>query len=66
LAGSASTIRPKASQSSVEEIERIESEQSGDLVTLLRIAQALRFADALMEVLKPPLASLDEIERRKS
>jgi hypothetical protein len=53
----------KASQSSVEVTARIESGQSGDLLTLLRIAQVLHVADSLMEACKPPPASLDEIER---
>lgn len=53
----------KASQSSVEEIERMESGQGGDLLTLLRIAQALHFTDALMKAFQPLPASLDEIER---
>lgn len=55
----------KASQSSVEEIERVESGQGGDLLTLLRIAQTLQVSEALMKAFDPPLASLDEVERRE-
>lgn len=53
----------KASQSSVEEIEQMESGRGGDLLTLLRIAQTLHFADGLIKAFQPLPASLDEIER---
>ena len=52
-----------ASQSSVEEIEQMESGRGGDLLTLLRIAQTLHVTDGLMKAFQPLPASLDEIER---
>lgn len=53
----------KASQTSVEEIELIESGQGGDLVAFVRIAQVLHFEEALVNACRPLPVSLDKIER---
>ena len=43
--------------------EAFESGRGGELLTFLRISQAMHFDNGLMEACKPLAASLDEIER---